>query len=325
MNDGVRQIRIGMYAVVFGIIYWPLEALIHVLIFGESNFVDLLIYPGANEAWMRVMISVSFVAFGIYAHRAIQNQQELNNELRHQQSKIRKVIDSAHDAYICINSSSLITDWNPMAEKMFGWNRHEVIGISLLDTIVPERFHKAHIHGMQSYLNSGSGPWLYRSIKTVARNKLGEEVSVEMAIIPIRSGNDQDFYTFIRLAEGTQPALGNIEEGTMFKQNDRRAHPRYLVSHRIQVRPMDNQAQSRTVRLYDISDGGISFLAEDVSDLHVGQQIEIGAPHPEARTGDIVLFEKGKIVWIQEDRDSSPAGMVGIQFDELIESRNYLD
>lgn len=142
MNFRGNSIHIGLYAIVFGVLFWPIETLIHVLIFKEGTFFDAFFSPEVNEAWMRLLTSASFIAFGLYTHRAIGQQRELNKILRQQKARVRGVIDSAHDAYISINSASVITDWNPMAEKMFGWSRNEAIGKTLLTCIVPERFHQ---------------------------------------------------------------------------------------------------------------------------------------------------------------------------------------
>lgn len=200
MHSDRDATSVGLYAILFGLFYWPIETLIHWEFFSNEDFITLLFHPEANEAWMRLLISGSFIAFGIYVHRIIRIERLLNKELMHQQRKIRQVIDSAHEGYICIDSTSVITDWNPMAEKMFGWSRSEAIGKPLLDTIVPDRFHKAHHLGMQTYLENSTGPWLYRTISTVARNKNGKEFDVEMAIIPLSSGEEQEFYAFIRPA-----------------------------------------------------------------------------------------------------------------------------
>jgi len=201
VNSDRKNIHIGLYAIIFGLLYWPIETLIHVFIFRQGGFMELFFTPEPNEAWMRLLVSASFIAFGIYAHRTIIHEKALNKILRQQQTRMRKVIDSAHDAYISIDSDSIINDWNPMAEKMFGWSRNDVIGKSLLDTIVPERFHQAHHQGMQTYLENSSGPWLYRTITTMARHSNGKEFEVEMAIIPLRSGEQQEFYAFIRHAK----------------------------------------------------------------------------------------------------------------------------
>jgi len=193
------HLNIGRYAIIFGILYWPLETLIHLFIFSEGTFFDLF-FPEIHEVWMRLLISASFIAFGIYANRAIIEQQELNEAMRTQRNQLRRVIDSAHDAYVSINAESIITDWNPAAEKIFGWSRKEAIGLPLVETIVPEQFHQAHKHGMDVYLKDGSGPWLYRTLTTTARDSDGNEFDIEMAIVPINSGNELTFYAFIHKA-----------------------------------------------------------------------------------------------------------------------------
>jgi len=194
--------NIGRFAIIFGILYWPFETLIHLFIFSEGTFLDLF-FPEIHEVWMRLLISASFIAFGIYANRAIRQQQELNQTMRTQRNQLRRVIDSAHDAYVSIDDKSIITDWNPAAEKIFGWSRTEAIGLPLVETIVPERFHQAHQHGMDIYLKDGSGPWLYRTLTTTARDSSGNEFDVEMAIVPINTGNELTFYAFIHRAEIT--------------------------------------------------------------------------------------------------------------------------
>ncbi len=194
------QLNIGRYAIIFGIIYWPFESLIHVFVFSEGSFLELL-FPEIHEVWMRLLISASFIAFGIYANRAIQQQQELNEAMTTQRNQLRRVIDSAHDAYVSINAESIIIDWNPTAEKIFGWSRTEAIGMPLVETIVPERFHQAHHHGMNIYLKDGSGPWLYRTLTTTARDRSGNEFDIEMAIVPINNSNELTFYAFIHRVE----------------------------------------------------------------------------------------------------------------------------
>ena len=200
MQFDFKEESVGLLAIAFGLLYWPLETLIHVAIFDEENFTEALLSPSVDEAWMRLLISLSFIAFGIYAHRAIRKQQDMNKLLQQQKVRARSVIESAHDAYVCIDTNSIITDWNPRAEQMFGWSRSEAVGKTLLETIIPERFHRAHQHGIETYLANSNGPWLYKTVTTSARHKHGSEIQVEMAIIPLSSDKQQEFYTFIRKA-----------------------------------------------------------------------------------------------------------------------------
>ncbi len=198
MQFNFKEDGVGLLAIAFGLLYWPLEALIHATFFGGSSFSEAFLSPSADEVWMRLLISLSFIAFGIYAHRAIRQQRDMNKLLQQQKVRARSVIESAHDAYVCIDTNSVITDWNPRAEKMFGWSRSDAVGKTLLETIIPERFHQAHQHGMHAYLVNGSGPWLYRTVTTSARHKHGSEIQVELAIIPLSGDGQQEFYAFIR-------------------------------------------------------------------------------------------------------------------------------
>lgn len=198
MQFNFKEDKVGLLAIAFGLFYWPIETLIHVTFFDERGFSEAFLSPGADEIWMRLLISLSFIAFGIYAHRAIRQQRDMNKLLHQQKVHARSVIESAHDAYVCIDTNSVITDWNPRAEKMFGWSRSDVIGKTLLETIIPERFHQAHQHGMHTYLVNGSGPWLYRTVTTSARHRHGSEIQVELAIIPLSGDERQEFYAFIR-------------------------------------------------------------------------------------------------------------------------------
>ena len=46
-------------------------------------------------------------------------------------------MDNAYDAFVGMDEAGLISDWNPQAEKIFGWSRQEALGRSLAETIVP--------------------------------------------------------------------------------------------------------------------------------------------------------------------------------------------
>jgi PAS domain S-box-containing protein len=40
-----------------------------------------------------------------------------------------------------------IIDFNPSAEKTFGYKREDVVGQTVADTIIPLRFREAHLQG----------------------------------------------------------------------------------------------------------------------------------------------------------------------------------
>src|SRR6202042_3160856 len=50
-----------------------------------------------------------------------------NRALIRREHETRSIIESAHDAFIAVDADHVIVDWNPAAERLFGWTAAEVI------------------------------------------------------------------------------------------------------------------------------------------------------------------------------------------------------
>jgi PAS domain S-box-containing protein len=109
----------------------------------------------------------------------------------------RLIIESSLSAIVIMDSYGIITDWNPQAEKMFGWSRNEAIGQRLQDLIIPPRFRKAHQKGLQHFLHTGIGPLLNQLTEQTAIRRGGSEFPVELSISPLKLGNTYIFSGFI--------------------------------------------------------------------------------------------------------------------------------
>ncbi|MDX8387533.1 MAG: PAS domain-containing protein [Ghiorsea sp.] len=189
---------IGSSAIVLGILYWPFEAAVHTFIFNAGSFYANCFQTEIHETWMRVLVSFTFILLGFVTKSAFNQQNKLIQQLERQEIRSRNILKSARDAYISINAESIITDWNPKAEEIFGWPRSLVIGKSLTETIIPERFKEMHTRGMKRYIETSSGPRLYKPITMPASTKQGQEITIEMEIVPLSDGHIQEFYTFIK-------------------------------------------------------------------------------------------------------------------------------
>lgn len=65
----------------------------------------------------------------------IARREEIQQELQQNAERIQRIIDTANDAFITMDSAGKIIEWNPQARTMFGWSRDEVLDMSLADTI----------------------------------------------------------------------------------------------------------------------------------------------------------------------------------------------
>ena len=122
----------------------------------------------------------------------------LNQDVAAAEGRLRGIIDSALDAIVTADASSVITDWNRQAELIFGWTAREAVGKRLSDTIIPPRHREAHRRGMERYLSTGEGPILERRIEITALRRDGGEFPVELTVAPIRAGGRTIFSAFIR-------------------------------------------------------------------------------------------------------------------------------
>ena len=109
----------------------------------------------------------------------------------------RDIIDSANEAFVSMDSTGAIVDWNPAAERIFGWSRDEALGMSLSDTIIPMELRAAHREGLSRFLATGQGPILNRRIQVPAVNRLGDGFPIELTISSAQRGSDWLFHAFI--------------------------------------------------------------------------------------------------------------------------------
>lgn len=118
--------------------------------------------------------------------------------LKQGQDKIRKILETAHEAFISIDSEGLIREWNPAAEETFGWSRERVLGRPLAEVIVPPRFRESHQRGLAHFLKTGEGPLLGNRIELPALHRSGRELPVELTIAPAKVEGGYMFNAFLR-------------------------------------------------------------------------------------------------------------------------------
>jgi PAS domain S-box-containing protein len=133
---------------------------------------------------------------GMYV-ATIMVQEEVTETLRRKEVWYKAVVDNSHDAFVCINEVSVITDWSERATALFGWEKDEVLGKTIAEVIIPERYRQGHIEGLFRYMTTKEGPILKKRIKAPALTKDGREIPIELFIFPIDAQNVKGFGAFI--------------------------------------------------------------------------------------------------------------------------------
>lgn len=118
-------------------------------------------------------------------------------ELQSNVKRANDIVEAAGHAFISMDAGGRITGWNTQAEKMFGWQKDEMMGRLLADTIVPAQHRETHRRGLERFLATGEGPVLNRRIEITALKSDGSEIPVELTIWAIGVEDSWSFNAFI--------------------------------------------------------------------------------------------------------------------------------
>jgi diguanylate cyclase (GGDEF)-like protein/PAS domain S-box-containing protein len=116
------------------------------------------------------------------------------------ESEVRKiaVLESALDCIVTMDYEGKIVEFNPAAERVFGYKRGETIGKDLAEMIIPPSLRETHRRGLAHFLSTGEGPLLGKQIETTAMRADGSEFPIELALTRVSLEGPPLFTGFIR-------------------------------------------------------------------------------------------------------------------------------
>jgi PAS domain S-box-containing protein len=128
----------------------------------------------------------------------IDDRKRAEQELRRSEARKATILDSALDCIVSIDREGCITEFNPAAERTFGYRRDEVVGQELADVIIPPALRERHRQGFTRYLATGEAHVLGRRIEMTAIRADGSEFPTELAITRIPSDGPPSFTGYLR-------------------------------------------------------------------------------------------------------------------------------
>jgi two-component system, cell cycle sensor histidine kinase and response regulator CckA len=137
---------------------------------------------------------------GVLLVRAIRyaiERKQSEKAVRDSESRLRTIVNTAHDAVIGMNAKGMITEWNPRAEVIFGWPRGGALGQKLSDLIIPLRYREAHERGLQHFLSTGEGTVLNQCMELTGLRRDGAEFPLELTISAVKHGESYVFNAFL--------------------------------------------------------------------------------------------------------------------------------
>ncbi len=130
--------------------------------------------------------------------RDVTELRQAEQELRSSEARKTAILETALDCIIAMDHEGKVVEFNPAAEKTFGYSREQVVGKPLADFIIPPSLRERHRKGMAHYLTTGEGPVIGKRIEIPALRSDGTEFPVELAITRIPADGPPLFTAYLR-------------------------------------------------------------------------------------------------------------------------------
>ena len=118
--------------------------------------------------------------------------------LRASEARKAAVLASALDAVLTMDQHGNVIEFNPAAERTFGYSSEEAHGRNLASLIIPPGDRDAHERGLQRYLTTGEGPLLGQRTDMLAMRADGSTFPAEISISAVDGPGARFFTGFVR-------------------------------------------------------------------------------------------------------------------------------
>jgi len=152
-----------------------------------------------------------------------------------QAQRYLQLLDTAPDAIVVLGQDGLIRLVNIQTERLFGYERAELLGRHL-ETLIPERLRRGHAERVANFFTNPGARAMGSGLELFARRKDGSELPIEVSLSPLRTGDGITVSAAIRdislrkeleataklSAERLASAVESIQDGfALFDSEDR--------------------------------------------------------------------------------------------------------
>ncbi len=184
------------------------------------------------------------------------------------------ILESSLDAVVAMDHNGRIVEFNPAAERIFGYPRSRALGSEMAELIIPPAHREAHRRGLVNYLQTGEGPVLGRRLELTACRADGSEFPVELAITRVGLDGPTLFTAFLRDITDRLQYEADLRRARDDAESANRAKSTFLanMSHELRT-PLNAIIGYSEMLLEDASDGEEALAADLRKILAAGKNL----------------------------------------------------
>ena len=138
--------------------------------------------------------------------RDITARRRAETALRQSEARHAAALYAALDCVVSMDHEGNVIEWNPAAERTFGYARVEALGREMASLIIPTHLREAHRAALARYLATGQGTVLGSRLQLVGVRRDGSEFPVELAITRLPTSGPPTFTAYLRDISDRQAA-----------------------------------------------------------------------------------------------------------------------
>ncbi len=120
------------------------------------------------------------------------------NELQATEADRANILASALDGIVVIDHTGRICEFNPAAERIFGWSREAALGRTIEETIVPQEMRPQHREGLSRLMRTGEERLIGKRVELQGLRADGTTFPAELSIVRSPGAEPPRFIGFLR-------------------------------------------------------------------------------------------------------------------------------
>jgi PAS domain S-box-containing protein len=143
---------------------------------------------------------------------------ETRRAVRSSEARKRAVVDSSLDAVITMDHEGCVVEFNPAAERLFGYPEDVAVGQEMAELVIPPSLRERHRRGLHRLLETRESRILGQRLELTGMRANGEEFPVELAVNriaetepPMFTGTIRDITARLEAQQEREQARAQLE------------------------------------------------------------------------------------------------------------------